>query len=73
LLPDRRQSRNPAKSGTGGTVTAAQLRDRAGIGRALAIEVLEYFDRIKFTRRIGDEHHLLRSAWEAFGEKTPPL
>ena len=46
----------------GGAVTAATLRDRAGIGRTLAIEVLEYFDRIKFTRRIGDEHHLLRPA-----------
>ena len=61
----------------GGAITAAKLRDRAEIGRALAIEVLEYFDRIKFTRRIGDEHRLLRSAREALGErpgaKTPPL
>ena len=44
----------------GGRITAGKLRDRAGIGRVLAIEILEYFDRIKFTRRVGDEHLLLR-------------
>ena len=42
-----------------GAVTAAGFRDRAGIGRNAAIEVLEYFDRIKFTRRVGDAHVLL--------------
>jgi selenocysteine-specific elongation factor len=51
----------------GGMVTAARLRDRAGIGRGMAIEILEYFDRIKFTRRIGDDHQLLRPAQEALG------
>jgi selenocysteine-specific elongation factor len=51
----------------GGMVTAAKLRDRAGIGRGVAIELLEYFDRIKLTRRIGDDHQLLRSAQEALG------
>jgi selenocysteine-specific elongation factor len=55
----------------GGVVTAAKLRDRAGLGRGLAIEVLEYFDRIKFTRRIGDEHHVLRSAQVALGDVAP--
>jgi selenocysteine-specific elongation factor len=39
---------------SGGTITAAAFRDRSGIGRNLSIEVLEYFDRIKFTRRVGD-------------------
>lgn len=51
-----------------GSVKGAELRDRAGIGRTLAIEVLEYFDRIKFTRRTGDEHHVLRPAREALGD-----
>lgn len=37
-----------------GLVTAAQFRDRSGLGRNLSIEVLEYFDRIKFTRRKKD-------------------
>jgi selenocysteine-specific elongation factor len=52
----------------GGVVTAGTLRDRAGLGRGLAIEVLEYFDRVKFTRRIGDQHHVLRPAQAALGE-----
>jgi selenocysteine-specific elongation factor len=38
------------------SLTAAAFRDRAGIGRNLTIEVLEYFDRIRFTRRVGDAH-----------------
>src|SRR5687768_1183779 len=37
-------------------ITAAAFRDRSGLGRNLAIEVLEFFDRIKFTRRVGDAH-----------------
>ena len=42
-----------------GDVTAAAFRDRSGIGRNAAIEVLEYFDQIKFTRRTGDKHVLV--------------
>jgi selenocysteine-specific elongation factor len=40
-------------------VTAALFRDRSGLGRNLTIEVLEFFDRVKYTRRIGDAHLLL--------------
>ena len=50
-----------------GTVTAASFRDKAGIGRNLAIEILEYFDKIRFTRRAGNERRILRPAEEAFG------
>jgi selenocysteine-specific elongation factor len=57
-----------AAAGNKGSVTAAQLRDRAGTGRGLAIEVLEYFDRIKFTRRAGDEHYVVRPARDVFGD-----
>jgi selenocysteine-specific elongation factor len=42
-----------------GRILAAAYRDRSGIGRNVAIEVLEYFDRIKFTRRAGDAHVLV--------------
>jgi selenocysteine-specific elongation factor len=41
--------------------TAAAFRDRAGIGRGLAIEVLEFFDRTRLTRRVGDAHVVRRS------------
>ncbi len=36
---------------TDGPFTVRQYRDASGIGRNVAIEVLEYFDRVGFTRR----------------------
>ncbi len=50
-----------------GAITAAAFRDHAGIGRNLAIEVLEYFDRVRFTRRRGDVREILRPSGEIFG------
>ena len=44
-----------------GSTCAADFRDRLNIGRKLAIQILEYFDRIGFTRRRGHDH-LLRDA-----------
>ena len=38
--------------------TAAQFRDATGIGRNLAIDVLEYFDRRGITRRFGDKRRV---------------
>ncbi|MEC7490894.1 MAG: selenocysteine-specific translation elongation factor [Pseudomonadota bacterium] len=52
-----------------GMITAANFRDASNIGRNLSIEILEFFDRIKFTRRVGDGHEVIRSAKEAFGGK----
>ncbi|HTD45528.1 MAG TPA: SelB C-terminal domain-containing protein, partial [Bryobacteraceae bacterium] len=43
-------------------VTAPAFRDCTKIGRTVAIEVLEYFDRIKFSRRVGDAHQIIRPA-----------
>jgi selenocysteine-specific elongation factor len=40
------------------SVRAAEFRDRIGVGRKLAIQILEFFDRIGYTRRTGDEHRL---------------
>ena len=50
-----------------GAVTVAAFRDRSEIGRNLAIEVLEYFDRVKLTQRVGEARKLLRPAREALG------
>jgi selenocysteine-specific elongation factor len=47
-----------------GRFGAADFRDRAGVGRNLAIEILEFFDRVKLTRRIGDAR-LLQGAPDA--------
>lgn len=44
-----------------GSTCAADFRNRLNIGRKLAIQILEYFDRIGFTRRRGNDH-LLRDA-----------
>ncbi len=41
-----------------GDVLAAQFRDAANLGRKRAIQILEYFDRIGLTRRVGDVHKL---------------
>ena len=41
-------------------ITAASFRDRSHVGRNTAVEVLEYFDRIQFTRRIGDAHFITK-------------
>ena len=49
-----------------GMVTAATFRDASEIGRNLAIEVLEFFDKMKFTRRVGDAHEVIRPAADAF-------
>ncbi|MEI2605797.1 selenocysteine-specific translation elongation factor [Erwinia aphidicola] len=37
---------------------AADFRDRLGVGRKLAVQILEFFDRCGFTRRKGNEHLL---------------
>ncbi|WP_298839244.1 selenocysteine-specific translation elongation factor [uncultured Salinicola sp.] len=40
--------------------TAAAFRDRVGCGRKLAVAILEFFDRVGFTRRVGDGHKVIR-------------
>ena len=42
-----------------GNITVASLRDRLGTSRKYALTVLEYFDTIKLTRRIGDTRVLI--------------
>ena len=45
---------------TDGTTRAAAFRDRIGGGRKVAIQILEFFDRVGFMRRVRDEHLLRR-------------
>jgi selenocysteine-specific elongation factor len=44
-----------------GAARAAEFRDRIGTGRKLAIQILEFFDRVGYTRRVRDDH-LVRHA-----------
>ena len=48
-----------------GEIAAAAFRDRIGAGRKRAIQILEFFDRVGYTRRVHDAHRL-RSGHEGF-------
>jgi selenocysteine-specific elongation factor len=49
-----------------GGVSAARFRDAVGLGRKRAIQILEFFDRVGYTRRVRDAHVLRPdSAWQA--------
>jgi selenocysteine-specific elongation factor len=41
-----------------GGVNAARFRDTLGLGRKRAIQILEFFDRVGYTRRVRDAHVL---------------
>jgi len=43
-----------------GVARAAEFRDRIGTGRKLAIQILEFFDRVGYTRRVRDDHIVRR-------------
>jgi len=47
-----------------GGVNAAGFRDAVGLGRKRAVQILEFFDRVGYTRRVRDAH-VLRSDWKA--------
>lgn len=48
-----------------GAARVARFRDRLGVGRKLAVLMLEFFDRIGYTRRVGDDHVVRRAdMWE---------
>jgi selenocysteine-specific elongation factor len=47
-----------------GGIDAARFRDAIGLGRKRTIQILEFFDRVGFTRRINDTHVLrIDSGW----------
>lgn len=43
-------------AGQHGAVDAARFRDAIGLGRKRSIQILEYFDRVGYTRRVRDSH-----------------
>ena len=57
-----------------GQFTAAQYRDAVGIGRTLAIEILEALDGITVTQRIGDARKMRKDFAPILGaaEPAPP-
>lgn len=51
-----------AHIGAHGEITVAALRDHLGSSRKYTLTVLEYFDTIRLTRRVGDKRVLARPA-----------
>ena len=41
-----------------GETRAAEFRDRSGLSRKRAVQVLEFFDRVGYTRRVREAHRL---------------
>jgi selenocysteine-specific elongation factor len=50
-----------------GRFSVAHYRDWSGLGRNLSIEILEFFDKIGLTRRIGNERAVVKPAASLFG------
>ena len=60
-------------SAAGAAVQAHVFRDATGLGRKRAIQLLEFFNRIGYTRRVGDGHLLRPDAqWQAATEAGAP-
>ncbi|MFN8773507.1 MAG: selenocysteine-specific translation elongation factor [bacterium] len=57
-----------AQAVPGGQFNAAQYRDQAGIGRSLAIQILEHFDSAGLTLRVGDARKLRRKVSDVYRE-----
>jgi selenocysteine-specific elongation factor len=55
-----------------GVARAAEFRDRIGAGRKVAIQILEFFDRVGYTRRVRDNHVARRdNPWRAGTGQSP--
>ncbi|MEF2268183.1 selenocysteine-specific translation elongation factor [Janthinobacterium sp. LS2A] len=54
-----------------GAVGAAAFRDASGLGRKRAIQVLEFFDRVGYTRRVGNGHLLRPQALWSYTAALP--
>ncbi len=53
---------------TDGKLTVASFRDESGIGRNLSVEMLEFFDECRLTRRSAENRQVLQTAEQCFGE-----
>jgi selenocysteine-specific elongation factor len=60
-----------AQKNPGGTFTAAQYRDATGVGRGLAIEILEFLDTLAITQRVGDARKMRKDYTAVLGAAEP--
>ena len=61
-----------AQAQPNGQFTAAQYRDWTGVGRSLAIEILEFLDTLGVTQRIGDARKMRKDFVPILGAATAP-
>jgi selenocysteine-specific elongation factor len=61
-----------AQAQPNGQFTAAQYRDATGVGRSLAIEILEFLDGLGITQRIGDARKMRKDYVPILGAATVP-
>jgi selenocysteine-specific elongation factor len=62
-----------AQAQSNGMFTAAQFRDATGVGRTLAIEILEFLDTLGVTQRIGDARKMRKDFVPILGAATAPV
>lgn len=60
-----------AQKSPAGTFTAAQYRDATGVGRGLAIEILEFLDTLAVTQRVGDARKMRKDYSAVLGAAEP--
>jgi selenocysteine-specific elongation factor len=61
-----------AQAQPNGQFTAAQYRDATGIGRSLAIEILEFLDGLGITQRVADARKMRKDFVPILGPATVP-
>ena len=62
-----------ARSSSRGLFTAAQYRDATAVGRTLAIKILEVFDALGITQRIGDARKMHANFVPLLGAAKPAM
>ena len=62
-----------ARAASRGLFSAAQYRDATGIGRTRAIKILEFFDTLGITQRIGDTRKMHKNFVPILGASKPAL
>ena len=62
-----------ARSASKGLFSAAQYRDATGIGRTRVIKILEFFDTLGITQRIGDTRKMHKDFVPILGAAKPAL
>ena len=60
-----------AKASPNGMFTAAQYRDATGVGRGLAIQILEFLDGLAITQRVGDARKMRKDPAGILGAAAP--